>query len=99
MSDDKVNLLVRGLPISLIHRAKAAARLERKTFRIWLVEAMHERMRKVHETERHEETALVKNSSNEFAQKSMILMVWLESHRLHQLKYVRPGHIGRHTIL
>jgi predicted HicB family RNase H-like nuclease len=46
MSEDKSNLHLRGVPVSLIRRAKAAAALEGKTLRMWVIEAIQEKIRK-----------------------------------------------------
>jgi len=46
MTEDKGSLNLRAIPISVIRRAKAAAALEGKTLRIWVVEAIQEKIRK-----------------------------------------------------
>jgi len=46
MPEDKGSLNLRGVPTSLIRRAKAAAALEGKTLRIWAIEAIQEKLRK-----------------------------------------------------
>jgi predicted HicB family RNase H-like nuclease len=46
MSEDTGSLNLRAIPISLIRRAKAAAALEGKTLRMWIVEAIQEKIRK-----------------------------------------------------
>jgi hypothetical protein len=46
MSDDKAVLNLRGVPISVIRRAKAAAALSGKTLRIFVIEAIQEKIRK-----------------------------------------------------
>jgi predicted HicB family RNase H-like nuclease len=40
------NLNLRSIPHSVIRRAKAAAALEGKTLRIWVIEAIQEKIRK-----------------------------------------------------
>jgi predicted HicB family RNase H-like nuclease len=44
--EDKASLNLRGVPVSVIRRAKAAAAIEGKTLRIWVVEAIQEKIRK-----------------------------------------------------
>jgi len=46
MAEDKGVLNIRGVPISVIRRAKAAAALEGKTLRIYVIEAIQEKIRK-----------------------------------------------------
>ena len=46
MTEGKASLNLRAIPISVIRRAKAAAALEGKTLRMWVVEAIQEKIRK-----------------------------------------------------
>jgi hypothetical protein len=46
MTEDKGVINLRGVPISLIRRAKAAAALQGKTLRIFVIEAIQEKIRK-----------------------------------------------------
>jgi hypothetical protein len=46
MPEDKGVINMRGVPVSLIRRAKAAAALEGKTLRIYVIEAIQEKIRK-----------------------------------------------------
>jgi predicted HicB family RNase H-like nuclease len=46
MPEDKGSLNLRAIPVSVIRRAKAAAALEGKTVRIWVIEAIQEKIRK-----------------------------------------------------
>jgi len=46
MTEDKGVINLRGVPVSLIRRAKAAAALEGKTLRIFVIEAIQEKIRK-----------------------------------------------------
>jgi hypothetical protein len=45
MPEDKAALNLRGVPLSLIRRAKAAAALEGKTLRIFVIEAIQAKIR------------------------------------------------------
>jgi hypothetical protein len=46
MPEDKGALNLRGVPVSLIRRAKAGAALEGKTLRIFVIEAIQEKIKK-----------------------------------------------------
>jgi predicted HicB family RNase H-like nuclease len=46
MSEDEAVLNLRGVPVSVIRRAKAAAALSGKTLRIFVIEAIQEKIRK-----------------------------------------------------
>jgi hypothetical protein len=46
MLKDKASLNLRGVAVSLIRRTKAAAALEGKTLRIFVIEAIQEKIRK-----------------------------------------------------
>jgi predicted HicB family RNase H-like nuclease len=46
MPEDKGSLNLRAIPVSVIRRAKASAALEGKTLRIWVIEAIQEKIRK-----------------------------------------------------
>jgi hypothetical protein len=46
MAEDKGVLNLRGVPLSVIRRAKAAAALQGKTLRIFVIEAVQEKIRK-----------------------------------------------------
>jgi len=46
MAEDKGSLNLRGIPVSVIRRAKAAAALEGKTLRMWVIEAIQEKIRR-----------------------------------------------------
>ena len=46
MAEDKGVINMRGVPVSLIRRAKAAAALQGKTLRIFVIEAIQEKIRK-----------------------------------------------------
>jgi len=46
MAEDKGVINLRGVPISLIRRAKAAAALQGKTLRMFVIEAIQEKIRK-----------------------------------------------------
>jgi hypothetical protein len=46
MPEDKGVINLRGVPISLIRRAKSAAALGGKTLRIFVIEAIQEKIRK-----------------------------------------------------
>jgi predicted HicB family RNase H-like nuclease len=46
MPEDKGSINLRGIPFSVIRRAKAAAALEGKTLRMWVIEAIQEKIRR-----------------------------------------------------
>jgi predicted HicB family RNase H-like nuclease len=46
MREDKGVINLRGAPVSVIRRAKAAAALQGKTLRIFVIEAIQENIRK-----------------------------------------------------
>jgi len=46
MAEDKGVINLRGVPVSLIRRAKAAAALQGKTLRVFVIEAIQEKIRK-----------------------------------------------------
>jgi predicted HicB family RNase H-like nuclease len=46
MAEDKGVINLRGVPVSVIRRAKAAAALEGKTLRLFVIEAIQEKIRK-----------------------------------------------------